>query len=51
VVVNRVNLARALYRKVNAQKQAETFKTQLSQLSEPQLTLEQNQTFAQSHLP
>lgn len=46
---NREDLARAaLYRKVAAQKQAEAIKAQLSQLSELQLTLEQNQTFVQS---
>ncbi|PZO57480.1 MAG: hypothetical protein DCF15_07035 [Phormidesmis priestleyi] len=48
---NREDLARAaLYRKVAAQKIAETIKAQLSQLSELQLTLEQNKTFVHSQL-
>jgi hypothetical protein len=48
---DREDLARAaLYRKVDAQKTAETIKAQLSQLSELQLTLEQNQSFVQSRL-
>jgi hypothetical protein len=45
----REDLAReALYRKVAAQNQAETIKAQLTQLSELQLTLEQNQTLVES---
>ncbi|MGB7086147.1 MAG: lecithin retinol acyltransferase family protein [Phormidesmis sp.] len=47
----REDLARAaLYRKVAAQKQAETIKAQLSQLSDLQLTLEANQTLVQSRM-
>ncbi|MGC1310261.1 MAG: lecithin retinol acyltransferase family protein [Phormidesmis sp.] len=48
---DREDLARAaLHRKVKAQKEAETIKGYLSQLSDLQLTLEQNQTFVQSRL-
>ncbi len=48
---NREDLARAaLYRKVAAQKQAETIRSQLSQLSDLQITLERNQTLVQSKL-
>lgn len=47
----REDLARAaLHRKVAAQKRAEGIKTYLSQLSELQLSLEQNQTLVQSRL-
>lgn len=48
---DREDLARAaLHRKVAAQKQAEGIKTYLSQLSDLQLTLEQNQTLVQSRM-
>ena len=48
---DREDLARAaLHRKVAAQKQAETIKAQLSQLSDLQLTLEANQTLVQSRM-
>ena len=48
---NREDLARAaLYRKVAAKKEAAEIKTQLSQLSDLQLTLEQNQMIVQSRL-
>lgn len=48
---NREDLARAaLYRKVAAQKEAAKIKAQLSQLSDLQLTLEQNQAIVQSSL-
>lgn len=48
---NREDLARAaLYKKVAAKKEATTIKTQLTQLSDLQLTLEQNQTLVQSRM-
>ncbi|MEO0769296.1 MAG: lecithin retinol acyltransferase family protein [Cyanobacteria bacterium J06649_4] len=48
---NREDLARAaLYRKVTAQKEAKDIKAQLRQLSDLQLSLEQNQTLVQSRL-
>lgn len=47
----REDLARAaLYKKVTAQKEATTIKSQLTQLSNLQLTLEQNQTLVQSQM-
>lgn len=48
---NREDLARAaLYKKVAAQKEAAAIKAQLSQLSDLQLTLEQNQAIVQNSL-